>query len=82
MKQEIKLTDDGTMDTVLRCSACGQEFRFNFPLDGELERRIYYDAWVQDCIDEIGDEHVCGFPIAVFRPTASSPPLVLPVFRK
>lgn len=24
----IELTDDGTMDTVLRCSECGEEFRF------------------------------------------------------
>jgi hypothetical protein len=26
----IELTDDGTMDTVLRCSECGEEFRFNY----------------------------------------------------
>lgn len=26
----ITLTDDGTMDTVLRCDECGEEFRFNW----------------------------------------------------
>jgi len=26
----IQLTDDGTMDTVLKCSKCGEEMRYNF----------------------------------------------------
>ena len=25
----IHLTDDGTLDTVLRCSECGEEMRYN-----------------------------------------------------
>jgi hypothetical protein len=37
----ITLTDDGTMDTVLRCSECGEEFRFMF--DGEDGRDIAYE---------------------------------------
>ena len=26
----IKLIDDGTLDTVLRCSECGEELRYNY----------------------------------------------------
>ena len=29
----IELTDDGTLDTVLRCSECVEEFRFQFTED-------------------------------------------------
>lgn len=31
----IELTDDGTMDTVLRCSDCGEEIRYSSPDDVE-----------------------------------------------
>ena len=26
----IELSDDGTMDTVLRCNECGEEMRYNW----------------------------------------------------
>ena len=60
----IHLTDDGTMDTVLRCSACGEEFRFNYQDSAEPDTRKMdpedaYDDFVQECIDEIADEHEC-----------------------
>ncbi len=32
----IELSDDGTMDTVLRCTDCGEEFRFSY--DGPDEQ--------------------------------------------
>ncbi len=48
----ISLTDDGTLDTVLRCDTCAQEFRFNFD-EGD------YDAWVEECVAEVSDEHTC-----------------------
>lgn len=34
----IELTDDGTMDTVLRCSECGEEMRYNYDPSGTEER--------------------------------------------
>lgn len=34
----IELTDDGTMDTVLRCSECGEEMRYNYDPCGTEER--------------------------------------------
>lgn len=71
----IELSDDGTMDTVLRCSECGEEFRFNYDgayEDGNLEpseartaqeeeaaREEAYDAWVDSCIEEVEAEHEC-----------------------
>ena len=52
----IVLTDDGTLDTVLRCTECGEEFRFNYAnSDGEESR----DTWIECLIDETADEHAC-----------------------
>ena len=36
----IHLTDDGTLDTVLRCDECGEEFRY----DSDVFGGEYYDA--------------------------------------
>ena len=41
----IRLSDDGTMDTVLKCDECGEEMRYNF------------DTHNEDCTDESG---ACG----------------------
>jgi len=67
----IQLSDDGTLDTVLRCSDCGQEFRFNY--DGgmdagndqsqpqrEQDALDAYDDFVDSCIEEVEAEHECG----------------------
>ncbi len=37
----IELTDDGTMDTVLRCSDCGEEMRYNYD-NGPEDVRVEY----------------------------------------
>ena len=77
----IHLTDDGTLDTVLRCDECGEEFRFNWDgcepnedritqmmegtatysraLAEEYDANEQYQAWVEDCIAEIKEEHEC-----------------------
>ena len=53
----IYLSDDGTMDTVVVCSDCGQEFRGTY--DGEGDPTTGYDDFVKWLIDEITGEHVC-----------------------
>jgi len=62
----IVLTDDGTLDTVLACEACGQEFRFNFGGEhGEDCNQIAngdcdcYGRFVDDCIADADWEHEC-----------------------
>jgi hypothetical protein len=40
----IELTDDGTMDTVLRCSDCGEEMRYNYDPEGTDERAAELEA--------------------------------------
>jgi hypothetical protein len=42
----IELSDDGTLDTVLRCSICGEEFRGNYDPPDDLDERAaaYHDA--------------------------------------
>jgi hypothetical protein len=37
-RTRIELSDDGTMDTVLRCSECSAEFRGNYDRMEDLER--------------------------------------------
>jgi RNase P subunit RPR2 len=63
---KFELTDDGTMDTVVRCTNCGEEMRFNFDPDGpdgiEEDKdaaTAAYDAFVEECIETAEDEHDC-----------------------
>lgn len=67
----IELSDDGTMDTVLRCTECGEEFRGNYDAampsgddesqpDREQDAMDAYDEWVDDFIVDIENEHECG----------------------
>ena len=64
----IELIDDGTLDTVLRCSECGEEMRYNFdPMDdtsdapdpdsGEVD--AYY-AFVDWAMEDAESEHRCS----------------------
>ena len=59
----ITLTDDGTLDTVLRCSECGEELRYNFANDNgpELadEHAQAYDEWLQFIIEDATADHEC-----------------------
>lgn len=64
----IEETDDGTMDTVVRCDICGEEFRFNYDpsmddaeIDADDEQACMeaYDAWIDGCIEEMEVEHDC-----------------------
>jgi hypothetical protein len=57
---EIRLGDDGTLDTVLFCGECGEEFRFNFASsDDSAEGDAAYDAFLDECVAEVEDEHEC-----------------------
>lgn len=62
----IELTDDGTMDTVLRCTECGGEMRYNY--DNDIETPVEaepfgwqarYDAFVEWAIEDAENEHEC-----------------------
>lgn len=59
----IILTDDGTMDTVLCCTECGEEMRYNYQSgcddDPELTDEQAYDAFIESCIDDATAEHEC-----------------------
>lgn len=60
-----RLTDDGTLDTVISCPECGDKMRFNFDPDPDYDnlsdamQKRNYDAWVVDCIDTFDAEHEC-----------------------
>lgn len=64
----IELTNDGTMDTVLRCSECGQEMRYNYDpydygddvLENEKANQQAYDDFVDWAIEDATAEHECG----------------------
>ncbi len=66
----IELTDGGTLDTVLRCSLCGEEFRGNYDVsmesgddesqpEREQQALADYDEWVDSFIKDIAGEHEC-----------------------
>jgi hypothetical protein len=62
---KIILSDDGTLDTVLTCTECGDEFRFNYVSayndDPNAEDEDYtYDDFIDDCIADVTDEHDCN----------------------
>lgn len=67
MSRRIVLSDDGTLDTVLRCMECGKEFRGTFDPpsysdDEGLDRLTgeAYEEYVQYFIADVEEEHECG----------------------
>jgi hypothetical protein len=65
----IQLTDDGTLDTVLRCSECGEEFRYNYEPDAfsddgsTLAAEASYSAFIEWAIATA--EHECTYESGV-----------------
>ncbi len=59
-QSNIVLSDDGTLDTVLVCLSCHEEFRYNYdPDDTESESESDYDDFVAWAIEDAESEHVC-----------------------
>lgn len=60
---KIALSDDGTLDTVVRCTECGREFRGNFEpgpeFPAEDAAEDAYDTYVEEFLTEVSDEHEC-----------------------
>ena len=62
------LGDDGTLDTVIVCSECGAEMRFNYePADSWdgidtatlAEAEAGYDDFVVWCMEQAAEDHEC-----------------------
>ena len=61
----MRLGDDGTLDTVLVCSECGQETRYNYDPEGAdpgLTPECAYDSFVAWAIEDAEQEHECESP--------------------
>ena len=59
---QFRLTDDGTMDTLVRCVKCGQVDRYNYDPqipDPNHSDQDEYDAFVDECIVTSEEDHVC-----------------------
>ena len=62
---KIVLSDDGTMDTVLVCTECREEFRYNYdpepsePGDERSDEQAY-DDFIDWAIEDAESEHECG----------------------
>lgn len=61
----IELTDDGTLDTVVRCTECGEEGRYNYDSsDADIvdpdDNGDAYDAFIEWAIEDFAAEHVCN----------------------
>lgn len=72
--EQIRLLDDGTLDTVFDCGACNEQFRFNFTCEliheGEADgsgfgrcdngtNEACYEDFKLQCLRELQDEHDC-----------------------
>jgi hypothetical protein len=56
----IQLSDDGTLDTVLCCSDCGEEMRYNCDwFVDEDESENGYDEFIAWAIEDAANDHVC-----------------------
>lgn len=67
----IELPDDGTLDTVVRCSRCGEEMRYNYdgsdtaetaeePAETDPEALAQaYDVFVEWAQEDAEDQHDC-----------------------
>ena len=60
------LTDDGTLDTVVRCEHCGHEERFNydpspdpFDIDPNADADTLYDTFIDACCERAAEDHEC-----------------------
>lgn len=53
----FELTDDGTMDTVIRCSKCGEGIRFTYAFGPDDDQT--YDDFVDECLELAAREHEC-----------------------
>lgn len=55
-ERSFTLMDDGTMDTVIRCDECGEEYRYNY--DGDEDQT--YQQFIQWAMTDMDEEHECG----------------------
>lgn len=61
------LTDDGTLDTVVKCEDCGEELRYNYDIggpdqvQGEDPDEPYYQ-FVDWVMDDAAEQHKCSTP--------------------
>jgi RNase P subunit RPR2 len=53
----FKLSDDGTLDTVVTCEDCGEEVRYNYGYDAPKD--LTYDEWVEWCLKDAAEDHEC-----------------------
>lgn len=54
-----KLKDDGTFDTVICCTECGEEQRYNWEPDSIEHCEETYDEFVAWAIEDFDESHVC-----------------------
>ena len=50
----FRLSDDGTLDTILACEECGEEARYNF-----MESSRSYEVFVAWALADAESEHEC-----------------------
>jgi len=76
------LSDDGTLDTVVVCEACGDEVRYTYQPDGDEDEVDGYLDFVEWCLKDADEDHQCaqsgersrcegcGMPIPLLREDA------------
>ncbi len=58
----IKLSDDGTLDTVLVCDECNEHFRYTYDAESFAEisdDEEAHDAFVEWALEDAASDHDC-----------------------
>lgn len=55
----FRVGDDGTLDTVIVCNRCGEEMRYNYDGDSELETYDDFVDFVDWALEDAADSHTC-----------------------
>lgn len=61
----FKLSDDGTLDTVVVCEECGEEVRFNYADSGfDAQGAMIYTLmdFIKWCLKDAEEDHECPIP--------------------
>jgi RNase P subunit RPR2 len=56
----FRLSDDGTLDTVVVCEECGEELRYNHNLSFSVDENTEtYQEFINWCLKDAEKDHVC-----------------------
>jgi hypothetical protein len=59
-KEQFRLADEGTLDTVIECILCGKREAYNYATSVEADEGMDYESFIAVIIESLELEHYCG----------------------